>query len=102
MSRYHIATIFVLHWREFVERYTKWIMLVVFENVRKMLSCYAQVVRCYVYRCCNCEHIEILYHFCKSRFCSTRGKRATDVRCKQVLNNLLDATYHHLILTMPW
>jgi hypothetical protein len=38
----------------------------------------------------------------KSRFCPTCGKHATDVWCNQVLNNLLDVAYHHLVLTMPW
>ena len=35
--RYQIATIFALRWQEFVGRYMKWIIQVVFENVRKML-----------------------------------------------------------------
>jgi hypothetical protein len=100
--RYHIATIFALHWQEFVERYTKWIRPVVFENVRKILSCRAAVLGCHIYRCCNCGHVELVYHSCKSRFCPTCGKHATDVWCNQVLNNLLDVAYHHLVLTMPW
>ena len=100
--RYHIATIFALHWQEFVERYTKWIRPVVFENVRKILSCRTAVLGCHIYRCCNCGHVELVYHSCKSRFCPTCGKHATDVWCNQVLNNLLDVAYHHLVLTMPW
>lgn len=100
--RYHIATIFALHWEEFVSRYTKWIRPVVFENVRKILSCRTPVLGCHIYRCFKCGYMQLVYHSCKSRFCPTCGKHATDVWCNQVLNNLLDVAYHHLVLTMPW
>jgi len=99
---YYIATIFALQGEEFVLRYTKWIRLVVFENMVKILSCRTAVLGCHIYRCSNCGHVELVYHSCKSRFCPTCGKHATDVWCNQGLNNLLDVPCHHLVLTIPW
>jgi hypothetical protein len=100
--RYHIAIIFAAHWSDFVSQYKKWIRPVVFENVRKMLACRTPVLGCHIYKCQICGHFEIVPHSCKSRFCPTCGKHATDVWSTKVLNKLLDCPYHHLVLTIPW
>ena len=57
---------------------------------------------CHIYQCLDCGHIELIPHSCKSRFCPTCGKHATDVWANQVLNRLLDIPYHHLIMSIPW
>ena len=57
---------------------------------------------CHIYPCKSCGHVERIPHCCKSRFCPTCGKHATDVWAEQVLNNLLDVAYHHLIMAIPW
>jgi hypothetical protein len=75
---------------------------VVFENVRKVLACRSPVLGCHIYQCGSCGHVELIPHSCKSRFCPTCGKHATDVWVSQVLNNLLDVPYHHLIMAIPW
>jgi len=100
--RYHIAAILAAHWIQFVQQYNRWIRPVVFENVRKVLACRTPVLGCHVYQCNDCGHIEVVPHSCKSRFCPTCGKHATDVWASQVLNNLLDVPYHHLIMSIPW
>lgn len=81
---------------------TKWIRPVVFENVRKVLACRTPVLGCHVYQCKDCGKVEIIPHSCKSRFCPTCGKHATDVWADGVLNNLLDVPFHHVIMTIPW
>jgi hypothetical protein len=100
--RYHIAAILSVHWIEFVAQYKRWIRPVVFENVRKVLSCRSPVLGCHIYQCDGCGHVELVPHSCKSRFCPTCGKHATDVWASQVLNGLLDVAYHHLIMAIPW
>jgi len=100
--RYHIAAILAMHWVEFVAQYKRWIRPVVFENVRKILACRTPVLGCHVYQCKDCGHIELIAHSCKSRFCPTCGKHATDVWANEVLNRLLDVPYHHLIMSIPW
>jgi hypothetical protein len=100
--RYHIAAILSVHWIQFVAQYKRWIRPVVFENVRKVLACRSPVLGCHIYQCGSCGHVELIPHSCKSRFCPTCGKHATDVWAEQVLNNLLDVPYHHLIMAIPW
>jgi len=100
--RYHIAAILAAHWIQFVAQYKRWIRPVVFENVRKVLACRTPVLGCHIYQCGSCGHVELIPHSCKSRFCPTCGKHATDVWANQVLNNLLDVPYHHLIMAIPW
>ena len=100
--RYHIATILAAHWWEFVGQYRRWIRPVVFENVRRVLSCRTAALGCHVYACPTCSHVELVPHSCKSRFCPTCGKHATDVWADEVLNRLLDVPYHHLVLSIPW
>ena len=88
--RYHIAAILAAHWIQFVAQYKRWIRPVVFENVRKVLACRSPVLGCHIYQCGSCGHVELIPHSCKSRFCPTCGKHATDVWADQVLNGLLD------------
>lgn len=100
--RYHIAAILAAHWIQFVAQYKRWIRPAVFENVCKVLSCRTPVLGCHIYQCGDCGHVELIPHSCKSRFCPTCGKHATDMWSKEVLNRLLDVAYHHLIMTIPW
>ncbi len=100
--RYHIAAIFAVHWVQFISQYKEWIRPVVFENIRKILSCRTPVLGCHIYQCNNCGHLKLIPHSCKSRFCPTCGKHATDIWSNRLLNNLLDVPYHHLVLTIPW
>jgi len=100
--RYHIAAILAVHWIQFVAQYKRWIRPVVFENVRKVLACRTPVLGCHIYQCKDCGHVELIPHSCKSRFCPTCGKHATDVWANQVLNGFLDVAYHHLIMAIPW
>jgi hypothetical protein len=100
--RFHIAAIPALHWNEFVARHRGWIRPVVFENVRKLLACRTPVLGCHVYQCPKCSHIEVIPHSCKSRFCPTCGKHATDTWADSVLSRLLDVPYHHIVLSLPW
>ena len=100
--RHHLAAILAVHWLEFVQQYEQWIRPVVFENVCKVLACRTPVLGCHMYQCENCGLVKIIPHSCKSRFCPTCGKHATDVWSSHVLNNLLDVPYHHLVMSIPW
>ncbi|HYO13744.1 MAG TPA: transposase zinc-binding domain-containing protein [Thermoanaerobaculia bacterium] len=73
----------------------------VFETVRKMIACRTPVLGCHLYRCPQCQRLEVVPHSCKSRFCPTCGKHATDRWAEGVLNDLLDVPYHHLVLAVP-
>jgi Putative transposase/Transposase zinc-binding domain len=100
--RYRIVPILERHWEAFFQSKRGWIRPVVLETVRKLLACRTPALGCHVYQCPSCERIEVVPHSCKSRFCPTCGKHATDRWADEVLNDLLEVPYHHLVLSTPW
>lgn len=99
--RFRLATILAAHWDDFVKTTNSWIRPVVFETVRKILSCQTPALGCHLYRC-ECGETHVVPHSCKSRFCPRCGKQATDRWADSVLNELLDVPYHHLVFSIPW
>lgn len=100
--RFRISTLLAAHWWAFVASHSQWIRPVVFETVQKLLACRTPVLGCHAYRCPSCGKTKVTPHSCKSRFCSTCGKQATDRWSDQVLGDLLDVAYHHLVMSVPW
>ena len=100
--RYRLAYIFAMHWWSFFAQYHKWVRPEVFEAVRKIVACRTPVLGFHLYGCPSCGFMHIKPHSCKSRFCPTCGKQATDQWADHVLNNLLDVHYHHLVFSVPW
>jgi hypothetical protein len=100
--RFRLAAILLLHWKAFVSQHRKWIRPVVFETVRKIMACRTPALGCHIYQCPNCHKIEVVPHSCKSRFCPSCGKLATDRWADGVLNDLLEVPYHHLVMSPPW
>ena len=98
--RYRLAAILAAHWAAFVAQHGQWIRPVVFATIVKILACRTPALGCHVYRC-QCGEIKIVPHSCKSRFCPTCGKLATDRWADGVLNELLDVPYHHLVVSVP-
>jgi hypothetical protein len=99
--RYRIAALLEAHWAEFVRSAKQFIRPVVFETVRKLIACRTPALGCHLYTCPQCQRVEVVPHSCKSRFCPTCGKHATDRWAAGVLNDLLDVPYHHLVLAVP-
>ena len=99
--RYRIAALFDAHWEEFVRTTRQGIRAVVFETVRRIRACRTPALGCHLYQCPKCQRIEVVPHSCKSRFCPTCGKHATDRWADSVLNDLLDVAYHHVVLSVP-
>jgi hypothetical protein len=99
--RYRIAALFDAHWEEFVRTTRQRIRAVVFETVRRIRACRTPALGCHLYECPKCHRVEVVPHSCKSRFCPTCGKHATDRWADSVLNDLLDVPYHHVVLSVP-
>ena len=53
------------------------------------------------YSCPKCGSKKRIPHTCKSRFCSSCGKVATDKWVETSLSQLLDVEYKHLVFTLP-
>ena len=52
--------------------------------------------------CSNCPTVKVVPHSCKSVFCSSCGKVRTDQWCDELLSDLLEVPYRHLVFTLPW
>jgi hypothetical protein len=100
--RYRISAILSAHWEDFFQSYRGWIRPVVITTVKKLRACRTPALGCHVYACPSGHGYVVVPHSCKSRFCPTCGKHATDRWADQVLNDLLDVPYHHLVLSPPW
>lgn len=71
-------------------------------HVGQMLSCRTPRLGAHLYRCEGCGTFRIVPHSCKSPACASCGKVRTDAWCSQLLSDILDVGYRHLIFTIPW
>ena len=70
--------IFEDNWQEFTQLPGQPIRPAITENVHKMLMCRTQALGYSQYKCHKCNHSIKINHSCKSRFCSSCGKKSTD------------------------
>jgi Putative transposase/Transposase zinc-binding domain len=73
------------------------------ENVIKMLSCGLDVIGYATHTCSNekCSHQKKISFSCKSRFCPTCGKKATDQWILTQKERLPKTKWQHITFTMP-
>lgn len=71
-------------------------------NVKKILKCRTGQLGFHAYKCPKCGEVKLVPHSCKSRFCSSCGKIATDRWIGERLSDILPVEYHHLVFTLPW
>lgn len=71
-------------------------------HVNRALACRTPALGIHVYTCEACGTARLIPHSCKSRFCSSCGTARTESWCRQLLSELLDVPYRHLIFTIPW
>ncbi len=97
-----LQLIFFLYWDAFCIWYKGNIRSTVYENVEKILKCRTPQLGYHIYQCPSCQEIRLIPHTCKSRFCSSCGKIATDKWTAERLSDILPVGYHHLVFTLPW
>lgn len=71
--------------------------------ITKLLSC-KHVIRGYQeYHCSDssCPHIKRVPHTCKSKPCSSCGKKATEIWISKQLQTLPNTSWQHITFTMP-
>jgi len=90
-------------WWRYFKKHEQDIREPVVDNVVKMLACGTQVMG-YATHCCSngqCAHSKKVCFSCKSRFCPTCGKKATDQWIQKQMATLPKARWQHITLTMP-
>lgn len=97
-----LQAIFLTHWTGYCAWHEGAIRAVVYENARKILKCRTPQLGYHLYQCPKCSDVRLIPHSCKSRFCSSCGKIATDKWTEERLSDILAVGYHHLVFTLPW
>ena len=67
----------------------------------KLIDCGTKAMGFHVYECTDCQHIKKVFHTCKSRFCSSCGKKATEAWISKHLTILPQTTYQYITFTLP-
>lgn len=70
-------------------------------NVLKLLVCRTSFLGYHYFVCPTCSKSVKAPHTCKSRFCPSCGKKATDIWIKNSFNTLPRTTWQHITFTMP-
>jgi Putative transposase/Transposase zinc-binding domain len=91
------------NWWRFYSKYSHRIRSSIVIAITKLLSC-KNVIRGYRhYRCSNpdCSHTKKVFHTCKSRACSSCGKKATEIWINKQARLLPKTSWQHITFTMP-
>ncbi|PMS31294.1 hypothetical protein C0Z20_28160 [Trinickia symbiotica] len=89
-------------WRHF-KKHEHEIRSAVVDNMVRLLACGLEVMG-YASHCCSngaCPHRKRVCFSCKSRFCPTCGKQATDQWIATQTARLPQTRWQHITLTMP-
>jgi len=96
-----IKQIFSDHFDEFLRLYESKTRQVVIEDVRRMLECGDLSKGYKEYSCNNCDEVKKVAFRCKSRFCTTCGKKYVDERSENMSAKLIKITHRHMVFTIP-
>ena len=66
-----------------------------------MIACKTWLLGYHIFQCPKCDHTLKVSHSCKSRFCPSCGKKATDDWIKNSYNRLPNTIWQHITFTMP-
>ena len=89
------------NWWRFWLAHPKMIRPSIVINVLKMLVCRTSFLGYHSFVCPHCLHSIQAPHSCKSRFCSSCGKKSTDDWIQTALNTLPDTMWQHITWTIP-
>jgi hypothetical protein len=97
-----IQKIFEEHWDDFVEEIGyKNIRQVCHDEVTKMIGCGKYENGYIEYECHHCGESKKVAFSCKSRLCSSCGKKYVDDRANNMANKMLPTKHWHMTFTIP-
>src|SRR3990172_5086001 len=89
------------NWWKLFLKHQHLIRLSIIINVLKLLVCRTSFLGYHHFVCLKCSKSIKVPHSCKSRFCPSCGKKATDIWIKNSFNTLPRTTWQHITFTMP-
>jgi len=103
VSGIKLRTIFLHNgnwWKLFIKHHNL-IRIDIITNVLKLLVCRTSFLGYHLFICPKCHKTIKVPHSCKSRFCSSCGKKSTDDWIKNRFDTLPNTTWQHITFTMP-
>lgn len=101
VSGHSIKNILKSHWPALFLKHGNNLRNAIVINVAKVLACRTESLGFHQYLCPHCGQSMKVPHTCKSRFCSSCGKKATDQWIRKNMAVLPDTTWQHITFTMP-
>ncbi len=102
-GKHSIQKIFSIYWKDFFEanqhRITRESIV---KNVEKMISCRDITKGFLFYQCPNCENYHLTGLTCKSRFCTSCGKKYNDARSTSISEKCIKTPHRHMVFTIPY
>ena len=91
------------NWWRFFEKHKNRIRAAIVICIIKLLSCKNTIRGYQTYACSNpdCSHTKRVPFTCKSRACSSCGKKATELWLQKQKNTLPQTAWQHITFTMP-
>ena len=91
------------NWKNFSTFYKDRIRPSIHNAINKLLSCKETFIGYHQYQCSNpqCKITKIIPHTCKSRACSSCGKKSIELWIFKQNNILPDTSWQHITFTMP-
>ncbi len=89
------------NWWKFFTKHKNHLRKAITANILKLLSCGTKFLGYKEYKCVNCNHIKRVCFTCKSKFCTSCGKKATDIWIKKHYDLLPKTTWQHITFTLP-
>ena len=89
------------NWIRFFAAYWPSIRLPIITNIIKLLACRTTFFGYTLFRCPKCDTYKKVPHTCKSRFCPSCGKKATDNWIQNSYEQLPQCQYQHITFTIP-
>lgn len=101
VSGHSIKNIIKSHWSTIFARCKNNIRDAILVNITKVLTCRTDMLGFHEYACPLCGKLKKVPLTCKSRFCSSCGKKSTDQWIRKNMSALPDTTWQHITFTMP-
>ena len=101
MKKGKIKIILEDHWHGFLKIYENKIRSNVKKEVEKVLKCKDTKYGFIELKCDKCNTKKKIGFTCKSRFCTSCGKIYTDNWIDNMLGNLINVKYRHIVFTIP-
>src|SRR3989304_3285304 len=89
------------NWWKLFLKYHHLVRISIIVNVLRLLVCRTSFLGYHHFVCPTCTKSIKVPHSCKSRFCPSCGKKATDIWIKNSFNTLPKTTWQHITFTMP-